>query len=263
MTQELNVNMQVTAVAYDGAGKLYAFSREPAWLLVYGAPTEPDGFALQLGVKLSRSSARDTGHELFHVDVGTGLSCASCHGEALDDGHVWTFQDVGPRRTQSLRGGVLATLPLHWAGDLQGFGDLVSEVMTRRMGGPVLAADQTDALAHWLDKQPALKLDASPALADTVSVASGRLLFESDADCASCHLGPALTNNETMDVGSGGLFQVPSLRGLALHAPFMHDGCAPTLAERFDPACGGDKHGRTAQLSEGQMRDLIAYLETL
>jgi hypothetical protein len=43
----------------------------------------------------------------------------------------------------------------------------------------------------------------------------------------------------------------------------MHDGCATTLAERFDPACGGDRHGETADLSESERADLIAYLESL
>jgi hypothetical protein len=43
----------------------------------------------------------------------------------------------------------------------------------------------------------------------------------------------------------------------------MHDGCAKTLAERFDPACGGAKHGNTAQLSDAETRDLVSYLETL
>jgi cytochrome c553 len=47
--------------------------------------------------------------------------------------------------------------------------------------------------------------------------------------------------------------------------PLMHDGCASTLVERFtNAACGGgDNHGKTSQLSEEEIRDLSAYLETL
>jgi cytochrome c peroxidase len=81
--------------------------------------------------------------------------------------------------------------------------------------------------------------------------------------CASCHNGASLTNNLSVDVGTGGTFQVPSLHGLALHAPFMHDGCAATLAERFEPGCGGSAHGKTSQLSEAELLDLVSYLETL
>jgi hypothetical protein len=68
----------------------------------------------------------------------------------------------------------------------------------------------------------------------------------------------------TTDVGTGGLFQVPSLRGVGARAPFMHTGCAKTLADRFNPACGGgDKHGVTSGLTTSQIADLVAYMETL
>jgi cytochrome c peroxidase len=78
-----------------------------------------------------------------------------------------------------------------------------------------------------------------------------------------------------MDVGTGTLprygadeagpreaFQVPSLIGISTHAPFLHNGCAPTLRDRFGP-CGGNRHGDTSQLSPDELNDLVAYLETL
>jgi hypothetical protein len=43
----------------------------------------------------------------------------------------------------------------------------------------------------------------------------------------------------------------------------MHDGCATTLRDRFDPTCGGAQHGSTAGLSSGQIDDLIAFLGSL
>ena len=259
-------SVQTTAVAFDGAGNLYAFSREPAQLAIYKA-TSIEGLAgfpqlEQTGtISLSKVSVRDTGHDLFHGDVGTGLACASCHGEALDDGHIWNFKDFGPRRTQNMRGGFLDTLPLHWEGDLSTFQHLVDEVMTRRMGGFAVEPKLADALSQWMNKQPAIKLDGG----DKGAAARGKALFESPAQqCSSCHSGAALTNNQTVDVGTGGAFQVPSLRGLALHAPFMHDGCAAVLADRFDAPCGGgDKHGKTSQLTPAQIADLVSYLQTL
>jgi mono/diheme cytochrome c family protein len=258
-------DMQATAVAFDDNDTLYVFSREPAQLRVYESQGNqfdafPQFFESQ-SVALSTKSVRDTGHELFHADVGTGLACASCHGEALDDGHVWNFRDVGPRRTQNMRGGLLKTLPLHWEGDLSSFQNLVDEVMTRRMGGFAVEPRFGDALAGWLDKQPALVMGSG----DAVAAQRGKVLFESpEVACASCHSGATLTNNETVDVGTGGKFQVPSLNGVALHAPFMHDGCAATMADRFDPECGGgDKHGKTSQLTRAQIDDLVAYLQTL
>jgi hypothetical protein len=60
------------------------------------------------------------------------------------------------------------------------------------------------------------------------------------------------------------VFQVPTLLGLALHAPFLHDGCAETLEARFDPNCGGgDAHGHTSQLTLAEIGDLVSYLKTL
>jgi mono/diheme cytochrome c family protein len=258
-------DMQATAVDFDDEDRLYVFSREPAQLRIYesqsGRSDTFPSFFETLAVNLNPTSVRDTGHELFHTDVGTGLSCASCHGEALDDGHVWNFKDVGPRRTQNMRGGLSKTLPLHWEGDLATFDKLVDEVMTRRMGGFVVEHKYANALAKWLDKQPSLALVST----DPAASARGKKVFDSaEAACATCHSGETLTNNQTVDVGTGGKFQVPSLHGVALHAPFMHDGCAQTLTDRFDGPCGGgDKHGKTSQLTKPQIADLVAYLETL
>jgi len=56
---------------------------------------------------------------------------------------------------------------------------------------------------------------------------------------------------------------VPSLIAVGYRAPFMHNGCAATLAARFDPKCGGNNHGNTASLSDAQRGDLVAYLESL
>jgi len=261
---------QTTAVAFDAQGRLYAFTREPAELRIFAEENDfPNSdfidswasFVVQARISLDESSVRDTGHELFHSDVGSGLACASCHGEALDDGHVWNFKGFGPRRTQNMRGGLLQTLPLHWEGDLPKFQNLVDEVMTKRMGGFHVDAKYGDALANWIDKQPALHASST----DAAATARGKALFDSSAlQCRTCHSGETFTNNKTVDVGTGGEFQVPSLRGLGLHAPYMHDGCAPTLRERFDPSCGGgDKHGRTSDLTSGQIDDLVAYLQTL
>jgi hypothetical protein len=63
-------------------------------------------------------------------------------------------------------------------------------------------------------------------------------------------------------VGTGGAFQVPPLVGLGWRAPFLHDGCAGTLADRFG-SCATSGHGNTSSLSSGDLSDLVAYLETL
>jgi cytochrome c peroxidase len=72
------------------------------------------------------------------------------------------------------------------------------------------------------------------------------------------------TNNTTVNVGTGGAFQVPSLIGVGSRAPFLHDGRAATLKDRFDPSLGGgDQHGHTSQLADSDVSDLVAFLNTL
>jgi cytochrome c peroxidase len=117
-------------------------------------------------------------------------------------------------------------------------------------------------LNKWLDSVPALP----PATTlDGAAVERGRVLFnQTTPGCARCHAGALLTDNKTQDVGTGRSFQVPSLRGVRYRAPYMHDGCAATLADRFKSPCGGgDKHGLTSALTAAQVSDLVAFMETL
>ena len=59
------------------------------------------------------------------------------------------------------------------------------------------------------------------------------------------------------------MVKVPSLVGVGGRAPYMHDGCAATLRDRFGACGGGDNHGHTSQLSDAELADLIAYLDSL
>ncbi|MGZ3407933.1 MAG: cytochrome-c peroxidase, partial [Polyangia bacterium] len=180
-----------------------------------------------------------------------------------EDARVWDFDTLGPRRTQTLRGHVGGTEPFHWNGELPSFDSLVGEVYLRRMAGPPLAPDQEQALFGWVNSIP---LVAQSAPADTAAVARGKAIFEdtTHAACTSCHSGPQLTNNASADVGTGGQFQVPRLIGVGFRAPFLHNGCAATLTDRFG-VCGGsgDLHGVTSQLTSAQIADLVSYLQTL
>jgi mono/diheme cytochrome c family protein len=168
---------------------------------------------------------------------------------------------MGRRRTQSLAGGLLGTEPFHWSGDLGNFSDLMDEVFVNRMQAVPVSPAHVDAVALWLDGVAAPEADPAP---DSDAAERGRALFAGRAACTSCHAGDSLTNDQTIDVGTGGAFQVPSLRGVFARAPYMHDGCADTLSDRLtDAVCGGDAHGRTADLDEGEITDLVAYVETL
>ncbi len=198
----------------------------------------------------------------FHFVTSSGLACASCHPEAGDDGHVWAFGEAPPVRTQGLLGGVLRTAPFHWEGDLADFDALVQEVFVTRMGGDVRDID-VPTLESWLDALPV----PPHTPRDEAAARRGAALFASaEVGCGDCHVGSQGTDGRTVDVGTGGAFQVPRLAGVGLRTPLMHSGCAATLRDRLtgEPACtGGDAHGRTSQLSAAEIDDLVAYLSSL
>ncbi|NOK22759.1 c-type cytochrome [Corallococcus carmarthensis] len=203
------------------------------------------------------------------------VSCASCHLEGREDGHVWGFPD-GPRQTPSLAGRMTtATAPFHWSGEFSALGDFMSATVKDRMGGQELDADTVAKLGAFIDAIPA----PDNAFRDeplTASQARGAALFK-QAKCDTCHSGTALTNNTNVDVGTfvrSGVLQdavaviqaglnTPSLLGVGRTAPYLHDGSAPTLKARLLNGRETNQHGMTAQLSDADMDDLVAYLETL
>ena len=191
---------QAVAVAYTRGGELVVQTRAPGRIVTSRG-----------AIALYDDNVADVGHDVFHAATNSGLACASCHPGGGDDGLTWRFAE-GPRRTPSLRGGILQTAPFHWRGDLNDMTSLSTEVFTARMGGGAIRADLALAMGRWIDTLPALP---GPVI-DGAAVTRGRALF------------------------------------------------APTLLARFrDARCGGgDQHGHTSQLDEGQLADLVAYLES-
>lgn len=242
----------VTAIAHTGDGRQLAFSREPSVL--------SDGTD-DIALGGEAADARPFG--LFHEPASTGLACASCHPEGQDDGHVWQFEDLGPRRTQNLAGGVAARTPFHWDGEFDDLDALMTDVFVGRMGGPEVPNEDVTALGAWLDGLPTLR--STPA--DPTLVEAGHVVFTStEAGCADCHFGSQLSDAALHVVRAGAeATKTPSLRGLASRGPWMSDGCASTIAARLtDEACGGgDQHGRTSHLTADEHDALVAYLMSL
>ena len=114
----------------------------------------------------------------------------------------------------------------------------------------------------------------------------GRMLFFTRAQCATCHIGKALTDHDFHNVGSGseddpgrsaitgrvedrGRFKTPPLRGITNSQPFFHDGRFATLAEVVDhysePASGavGESELDPLDLDADEKADLVAFLVAL
>ena len=114
------------------------------------------------------------------------------------------------------------------------------------------------------------------------------LFFSEKTDCSQCHTGFNFTNyafennglySDYPDPGRFRLtelesdrarFKVPTLRNVALTAPYMHDGSLPTLeavVEHYNS--GGQPHPnkstliRPLALTAGEKADLLAFLRSL
>ncbi|MDB4958625.1 MAG: cytochrome peroxidase [Myxococcales bacterium] len=243
-----------TSVAFRANGDLVTFYPEYPALVVRSA-TETHT------ITLPGEMGYDSGRAMFHTSTGVGLACASCHPEGRDDGLVWQFDNIGLRRTQNLSGGILGRAPYHWTGDMTTLTVLMDNVFGVRMAGGTPTHSEHVSLGPWLDR---LQAPAPAPIKDADAVARGSALFESaDTMCTTCHRGALYTNSKLVDVGTGGTFKVPSLVGVAARPPFMHNGCAATLRDRFGACGGGDTHGHTSQLTPAQVDDLVAFLETL
>ncbi|NVB77582.1 MAG: c-type cytochrome [Kofleriaceae bacterium] len=220
------------------------------------------------GPSLVASSFTTKQHEgmvLFHasqsqVSARGAMACSSCHPDGRADGLSWRI-DKQELQTPVLAGRVVGTHPFKWDG---GDPDLTASLTStmKRLGGTGLTKPQTEALSAYLE---ALTPPTAPAR-DAQQVARGQKLFDSaEMGCRSCHDGKAYTDQDKHKFQSATLpdADTPSLLGLAASAPYYHDGSAATLEALLRDR--GRVHGmaEAAKLSDGQVADLVAFLETL
>jgi cytochrome c peroxidase len=123
----------------------------------------------------------------------------------------------------------------------------------------------------------------------SASAARGFDLFVGKANCAACHQGFNFTDNGFHNIGvrdTGapdpgrfalkkvaalqGAFKTPTLRDIALTAPYMHNGCYDTLEEVVEHYVrGGDVKDHLSpnvselQLSAQEKRDLVEFMRSL
>jgi cytochrome c peroxidase len=136
----------------------------------------------------------------------------------------------------------------------------------------ILAADSPYDRLVWKDDRDALSAPARRGM---------NLFFSGRLACSKCHAGftfsgpavfegapatqPTLENN-----GLEGRFRVPTLRNVAVTAPYMHDGRFATLEEVIDHyATGGTPSPDRSPLVRGfaitkdEKRDLVEFLGSL
>ena len=241
------------------------------------------------------------GKKLFNLAAdprlsqGSWISCASCHPDGGTDGVTWRFPD-GPRQTPALWNAG-ETLPWHWSAALDEAQD-VEETVELIQHGLGLAPGHDPPLLGEPNAGRSTDLDAlaaflqhgirPPYVRQQNDEIMGREQFVS-AGCAGCHGGPQWTSSTlpgepgTLDPDGNGMvdatlrdvgtlhpldvrgatgFDPPSLLGVGLTAPYLHDGSMPTLTALLasghpDPA--GDGNG----LTNSEIAALVAFLNAI
>jgi cytochrome c peroxidase len=166
-------------------------------------------------------------------------------------------------------------------------------------GGPATRKTLGKALAAF---EKTLETSNSPydryAKGDETAISDearrGRLIFIGKANCANCHSGEDFTSDRFKNIGlfngkdlndsgraaisghpeDAGAFKVPSLRNVAVTAPYMHNGMFATLREVIeyyndpDRTVKGGLHrdavlNKPLGLTETELSELEAFLRTL
>jgi YVTN family beta-propeller protein len=201
------------------------------------------------------------------------VSCTSCHPGVRADGVNWDLLNDGmtnPKNAKSLVGsdrtppsmalGVRATMEVAVE---KGFKFI--QFITPKPG-------EVETVSAFLRSVPFIP---SPfhRMADgrlDKQATRGQAVFKK-AGCAGCHPAPLYTDLGMYDVGTFVArdyperkpFDTPTLREMYRTAPYLHDGRAATLKEVVTTFNAGDGHGKTSNLSENDIDDLVAFLMAL
>lgn len=192
---------------------------------------------------------------------GSGVSCATCHLDARNDGLTWPLSN-GPRQTMNLSSGVVnQTAPFTWTNGVASVADEAMETSQTRMGGDNITDQDVADIQGYVGTLRAPQ--AATADLDPAAVARGEALFNrEDTACGTCHAAPLFTDNLAHDLYGLAGVNTPTLLGIAATAPYLHDGSAPTLMAVLETARAGQM-GDASALSDSDLDDLEAYLRSL
>jgi len=135
------------------------------------------------------------------------------------------------------------------------------------------------------------RLEAGDAKALNAAQTRGFALFKDKAKCTLCHAGALLTAYEFKNIGIGmdkpepdpgrgkvdaanpamkGAFRVPTMRNVAKHPPYMHDGSLAKLqdvvdyfAKPHDSPTLDEKIKGGVQLTTAEKKDLLEFVKAL
>lgn len=169
----------------------------------------------------------------------------------------------------------------------QAFGD--DKITKERVAKAIADYERT----RMSGNSPWDKWKAGDEKAVSQAVKNGSDLFFGKALCMTCHLGPNFTDSQFHNLGVGwdpaagkfkdegrskisgkpaetGAFKTPTVRDVAKHAPYMHDGSIATLKEVVEHYNKGgnpnphlDPRMVKLNLSATEVDELVAFMEAL
>ncbi|MEE2755602.1 MAG: Ig-like domain-containing protein [Myxococcota bacterium] len=188
-------------------------------------------------------------------------SCNNCHVDGLTDRVIWNAGPVVSR---------LMTRPLRWleGTDMIGWDGYVGSVrISGYVGGSTINRRGNTQESEQLGAYLASLMPSPPANSLTRRDGSlseqaqrGKRLFETEAGCSGCHLGPLTTSRLVLPDGlTPGQTDIPSLIDVARIGSWYKTGAMTSLADTvIDTA---EKFGRP--LSDPEVADVVRYLGEL
>lgn len=215
--------------------------------------------------------------ETIFYDAGRSFdqwySCHSCHYEGhtnagtmdtRNDGRFGNYKSV-----LSLRGSA-DTGPWFWHGNVNDFNSAVRQSLKDTMLGKPPTDDDVAAVVAYIQS---LKFPPNPHRGSgelKAAIVRGEAVFRGEkANCASCHPAPQFTDGKKRDVGLGSKNDVyqgynpPSLRGIYDRINYLHDGRSSTLEEVLRGPHNPAKVTGNGELTDAELKDLVAYLRSL
>jgi len=201
------------------------------------------------------------------LSAGGSRACASCHPGGGSDGKVYRAGESVPpgteggRRTLSLRG-VWQTAPYLWDNSAATLSDAVSRMLAVEMRGARLEGRDREALEAYVLSLPPFDRgrvaeDGTPIEPVTLSARRGYAVAEKN--CFGCHKPPAYVRLLRYDVGTGGSYAVPTLRGVSAGGPYGHDGRWPDLETTIRAIA----QAKEIALTPDEITQLVDYLKLL
>jgi YVTN family beta-propeller protein len=238
---------------------------------------------IALGPKIELTAER-RGEWVFHDgrrSLNQWYSCNTCHSDGhtngadydtMNDGwHDFTSAHTRSRKKAPTLRRVTETGPWTWHGWQTSFEQAMDESFTKSMQGDEPSRqDVSDLIAFLKTLDYPRNPNRGPNGELTEAARRGETVFRSaKAACSSCHGGPEFTDGRIHDVGlneRGDVYKghnPPSLRGVYDKAPYLHDGRAPTLRDALTRDHSAEAVTGLGSLSETELNDLIAYLNSL